>query len=75
MPMWSMDDPQTKKHIRGKMIKMYIKYNCFGIDEYLKNEFGHGTYLELKSSNGAFDCLNITPVSLLGFACMAGQGP
>ena len=36
------------------------------MSEYFEHEIGYGTYLELKSSIGAFACLDITSVSLLG---------
>ena len=40
----------------------------------LEHEFSYGTYLELKSSIGAFDCLNITSKALLGCSLVAKQG-
>ena len=49
--------------------------HSFVMNEYFDHEFGYGTYLDLKSSSGAFDCLNIPSVSLLGCSCMARQGP
>ena len=52
-----------------------IKNQCFVINHHLRYEFSHGTYLEMKISIGAFDCLNIMSVSLLGCSFVPGQGP
>ena len=38
------------------------------------HEFDHESYLELKSSVGAFDCLTIMSTALLGCLFVAGQG-
>ena len=68
----SFPDP---KNVIKKVHKMSHKIYCFIINEYLGHEFCHGTYLEMKISIGAFDCLNITSVSLLGCSFVPGQGP
>ena len=45
---------------------------CFVIGHHMDNQFGYGTYLELKGWGRTFDCL-ITSVSLPGCSLMAGQ--
>ena len=57
---------------RGNCLK---EKRCFAIKNHLEHEFSHETYLELKISIGAFDCLNITSVSLLGCSFVPKQGP
>ena len=47
-----------------------VKNQCFVIIDYFDHEFDSGTDLEFKSSSGALDCLNITPVSVLGCSFM-----
>jgi len=49
--------------------------HCFAINEYLEHELDYKTYLELKISSGAFDCLNITSVALPGCSFVPKQGP
>ena len=66
----------SKPNFKNKCFchKRSYRNQCFVINDHLRHEFGYGTYLELKSSIGASDCLNITSVSLLGCSFMAGQG-
>ena len=71
MPRWSLDDPQIEKKIQ----LIFIRIHCFVINEYLEHEFNYVTYLESKISIRAFDCLNITSVSLLGCPFVPEQGP
>ena len=52
-----------------------VKNQCFVINDHLRHEFDYKTYLELKSSSGALDCLNITSVSLLGCSFVPKQRP
>jgi len=40
--------------------------HSFVVREYFEHEFSYGTYLGLKLSIGAFDCLNITSTALPG---------
>ena len=51
----------------------YVGDECFDIHDY-DDDTDHGTHLEFKISIGAFDCLNITPVSLLGCSFVPKQG-
>ena len=52
-----------------------VQNQCFAISDHLRHEFSHGTYLELKSSVSAFDCLNITSKALLRCSFVPRQGP
>ena len=52
-----------------------VQNQCFTINDHFDHEFEYRTYLELKGSDGALDCLNITSVSLLGCSFMARLGP
>ena len=45
------------------------------MNENFDHEFDYRTYLELKISIKAFDCLNITSTSLLGCSFVPKQGP
>ena len=52
-----------------------VKNQCFVLIDHFDHEFDYRTYLELKRSSGALDCLNITSVSLLGCSFVPKQGP
>ena len=45
------------------------------MNDHFDRKFEYETYLELKISIGAFDCLNITSESLLGCSFVPKQGP
>ena len=53
----------------------FIKICYLVINKYLEREFDYKTDLELKISIRAFDCLNITSISLLGTSFVPKQGP
>ena len=51
---------------RACFVTKKVKNQCFVIHDHSRHEIDYKTDLELKSSSGALDCLNITSVSLLG---------
>ena len=77
MPRWSPDDPLIKKTFKKHMLfhKKLCKSYCFVINDHFEHKSTYKTYLKLKISIGAFDCLNITSVSLLGCSFVPKQGP
>ena len=52
-----------------------FEIKCFIISGHVDHEFDYKTYLEFKNSIGAFDCLHIKTVALLGCSFMAILGP
>ena len=75
MPRRSLDDPWIKKVLKMIFHNKIKQKHRFVIHEYLEDEFDYKTYLEFKSSTGAFDCLNITFTARLGCTFMAKQSP
>ena len=59
-------DGEEKQHLFH--IQSY-QIHVFATNEYVGQEFSHGTHLDSKISIGAFDCLSITSTALLGCQC------
>ena len=57
------------------LINKIIYIHWCVINEHFEHKFSHGTYLELKISIRASDCLNITYTALLGCSFVTKQGP
>ena len=76
--LWCLDGPQmipgSKKNPKKKLTNSY-KSHCFVINHHFEHIFDYETYLKLKISKAALDCLNITSVSLLGCPFVPKQGP
>ena len=51
------------------------KTHRFVINDHFDHEFDYRTDLESKISIRAFDCVNITSISLLGCSFVPKQGP
>ena len=75
MKLWTVLMSQPYLFLDADSCQNKVLNQCFIINDHFDHEFDYKTDLELESSIGALDCLNITCVSLLGCSFVAKQGP
>ena len=76
MPWWSSDDPWIKTNIeKYSSHEQIMNIRCFLINDHLKHEFSHGSYLVLKISLWALIGMTFTATALLGCSFVARRGP